>query len=179
MTLLHRVARSSPRLLTIAPMQRRDVAEVARVERATYPAPWSAEVFRGEVARMSRGDGEYLVVRRGTDLVGYGGVMYMLDEAHVTNLVVVGSERRSGLGTRLLAELCWRTIAHGSSGLTLEVRASNEAAQALYGRFGFERVGVRRRYYENTEDAIVMWCRDIASGEYADRLRALCPEAAR
>lgn len=179
MKLLNRAARSTPRLLTIAPMQRRDIAEVVRIEHATYPAPWSAEVFRGEVARMSRGDGEYLVVRRGTDVVGYGGVMFMLDEAHVTNLVVAGTQRRSGLGTRLLAELCWRTIAHGSSGLTLEVRASNEAAQALYGRFGFERVGVRRRYYENTEDAIVMWCHDITGSAYADRLRALCPEAAR
>ena len=179
MKLLHRASRSLPRLLTIAPMQRRDIGEVVRIEHTTYPAPWSAEVFRGELTRMARGDGEYLVMRRGTELVGYGGVMYMLDEAHVTNIVVADSQRRTGLGTRLLAELCWRAVARGSSGLTLEVRASNEAAQALYTRFGFERVGIRRRYYENTEDAIVMWCHEIASAGYADRLRSLCPEAAR
>lgn len=179
MKLLNRHTRSLPHPLTIAPMQRRDIAEVVRIEHATYPAPWSTEVFRGELTRMARGDGEYLVMRRGSDLVGYGGVMYVLDEAHVSNIVVADAQRRSGLGTRLLAELCWRAIAHGSSGLTLEVRESNTAARELYARFGFERAGVRRRYYENTEDAIVMWCHEIASSEYADRLRALCPEAAR
>jgi len=177
--LLNRGSRSAPRLLTIAPMQRRDISEVARLEQSTYPSPWSTEVFRGEIARMARGDREYLVVRRGTDLIGYGGVMYVLDEAHITNIVVAETQRRSGVGRRLLAELCWRAIARGSSGLTLEVRASNTAAQALYTRFGFQRAGVRRRYYENTEDAIVMWCHEIAGGEYARTLRGLCPEAAR
>lgn len=181
MRLLSRVSRpASGRVpLTIAPMQRRDLADVVRIERATYPAPWSIVVFRGEVARMGRGEGDYLVVRRGDTLVGYGGLMYVIDEAHVTNIVVADPQRRSGLGTRLLAELCWRAVARGSSGLTLEVRASNVGAQALYARFGFERAGVRRRYYENTEDAIVMWRHDIADEAFADTLRALCPEAAR
>jgi hypothetical protein len=61
--------------------------------------------------------------------------------------------------------------------LTLEVRSSNVGAQALYRRFGFAPVGVRQKYYENTEDAIVMWCHDIAEPPYRDRLHELCPEA--
>ena len=59
------------------------------------------------------------------------------------------------------------------------MRVSNTGAQALYRAFGFAPAGVRKKYYENVEDAIVMWCHDIAEPEYRDRLRELCPEAAR
>ena len=59
---------------------------------------------------------------------------------------------------------------------TLEVRASNNAAQDLYRRFGFAPAGVRNRYYENTEDAIVMWCHDIQSESYAERLRSIADD---
>ena len=62
--------------------------------------------------------------------------------------------------------------------MTLEVRASNTGAQALYRRFGFVPAGVRQRYYENTEDAIVMWCHDIADGEYARPAEAAEPRVA-
>jgi ribosomal-protein-alanine N-acetyltransferase len=55
--------------------------------------------------------------------------------------------------------------------LTLEVRVSSTGAQELYRKFGFGPAGVRKRYYENTEDAIVMWCHDIQTEEYARRLR--------
>jgi ribosomal-protein-alanine N-acetyltransferase len=105
--------------------------------------------------------------------------MFVVDDAHVTNIAVAGAHRRSGVGTRLLAEQAWAAIAHGCQALTLEVRASNEAAQALYREFGFVPAGVRKRYYENTEDAIVMWCTDIAETAYRERLASLCPEAAR
>jgi ribosomal-protein-alanine N-acetyltransferase len=70
-----------------------------------------------------------------------------------------------------MGELARASIAHGCVAWTLEVRASNAAALELYRRFGFSPAGVRRRYYENTEDAIVMWCHDIRSPEYAERLR--------
>jgi ribosomal-protein-alanine N-acetyltransferase len=83
------------------------------------------------------------------------------------------------VGTRLLAELAWEAIGSDCLALTLEVRASNTAAQELYRRFGFAPVGVRKQYYENTENAIVMWCHDIAEAPYRDRLADLCPEAVR
>jgi ribosomal-protein-alanine N-acetyltransferase len=57
--------------------------------------------------------------------------------------------------------------------MSLEVRVSNTAAQALYARFGFAPAGVRRKYYENVEDAIVMWCHELGSPEHAHRLRAI------
>jgi ribosomal-protein-alanine N-acetyltransferase len=59
----------------------------------------------------------------------------------------------------------------------LEVRASNTGAQALYHQFGFVPAGVRQKYYENSDDAIVMWCNDLALPEYRQRLRELSPAA--
>jgi ribosomal-protein-alanine N-acetyltransferase len=77
----------------------------------------------------------------------------------------------------LLAGLAWEAIERSCEAMTLEVRVSNVGAQALYRSFGFVPAGVRQRYYENTEDAIVMWCHDIGTAEFADRLTDLCPEA--
>ena len=85
------------------------------------------------------------------------------DQAHVTNIVVAPDARRLGVGTRLMSTLAATAIERGCAAWTLEVRASNTAAQELYRQFGFAPAGVRKRYYENTEDAIVMWCHDIQS----------------
>jgi [ribosomal protein S18]-alanine N-acetyltransferase len=87
--------------------------------------------------------------------------------------VVAPDSRRMGVATRLMSALAGTAIDRGCVAWTLEVRASNVAAQELYRQFGFAPAGVRKRYYENTEDAIVMWCHDIQSDAYADRLRSI------
>ena len=80
---------------------------------------------------------------------------------------------RHKLGTRLMLTLARQARLSGSKSMTLEVRVSNAGAQAMYTRFGFAPVGVRKKYYENVEDAIVMWAHDIDPPEYAGRLRTL------
>lgn len=166
-------------VLTVEAMRRRDLGAVMAIEQVAYPRPWTVGVFQSEIDQARRGDRHYLVARSGGELVGYAGLMFVVDDAHVTNIAVAASHRRAGVGTRLLAELAWAAVGRGCQGLTLEVRASNESAQALYRSFGFVPAGVRKRYYENTEDAIVMWCTDIAEPAYRERLAELCPEAAR
>ena len=91
----------------------------------------------------------------------------------MTNIVVAPAARRTGVGAQLMEWLAWTAIERGCVAWTLEVRASNVAAQELYRLFGFAPAGLRKRYYENTEDAIVMWCHDIQSVEYAERLRSI------
>ncbi|MFM7044926.1 MAG: ribosomal protein S18-alanine N-acetyltransferase [Ilumatobacteraceae bacterium] len=174
-----RPPRTAGAATVVEPMRRRDIAAVVRIEDAVYPKPWSADLYRSEVSKMPGGDRHYLVLRRAGAVLGYGGLMHAADEAHVTTLAVSPHHQRQGLASRLLAELAWHAVQRGSRGLTLEVRSSNIAAQALYQRFGFESAGVRVRYYENTEDAIVMWCHDIQRPEFGARLAAFCPEAAR
>jgi [ribosomal protein S18]-alanine N-acetyltransferase len=174
-----RVPRQAVTATVVEPMRRRDIPAVVRIEDAVYPRPWSADLYRSEVSKIPGGDRHYLVLRRAGAVLAYGGLMHAADEAHVTTLAVSPHHQRQGLASRLLAELAWHAVRRGSRGLTLEVRASNTAAQELYRRFGFESAGVRVRYYENTEDALVMWCHDIQSPEFATRLGEFCPEAVR
>jgi ribosomal-protein-alanine N-acetyltransferase len=177
--LLRRDGDGAEGALVVEPMRRRDLGAIMPIERVSYPKPWSEQVFVNEIELSRRGERHYLVARRDGRLVGYAGSMFVVDDAHVTNICASPDARRGGIATRLLAELAWEAIDRGCAALTLEVRASNTGAQALYRRFGFVPVGVRQKYYENTDDAIVMWCHDIAEPPYRERLGELCPEAMR
>lgn len=164
--------------LVIEPMRRRDLTAIQSIERQVYPKPWTIGVFTGELDLAKQGQRSYVSAFLRGQLVGYAGMMFNMDEAHITNIAVDPARQREGIGRRLLAELAWDARNHHCVGLTLEVRMSNVAAQGLYTEFGFEAAGVRKNYYENVEDAIVMWCHDIGSVEYGQRLCALCPQAA-
>jgi ribosomal-protein-alanine N-acetyltransferase len=165
--------------MLVEPLRRRDLAEIEPIEQVSYPRPWSLNIFQSEIELARAGDRYYVVARRGGDLVGYAGMMFAVGDAHVTNIATSPAHRRSGVATRLLAELASQAIIRGCVAMTLEVRATNTAAQALYRTFGFIPAGVRQKYYENVDDAIVMWCHEIGAPAYRQRLRELCPEAAR
>ena len=107
-------------------------------------------------------------------IVGFAGMWIMFDEAHITTIGVHPDERGSGLGELLLVQLFVEATARGAEMLTLEVRVSNDAAQTLYQKYGFERHGVRRRYYsDNGEDAYIMWSPNIRDPEYVERFYEL------
>lgn len=155
--------------LEIVPMRRRHIRSVLRIEVQSYPKPWTLGLYLSELALGSLRC--YLVARRAGEVVGYGGVMYLGPDAHVTTLAVAPELQRQGIGGRVLLQLARAAIAHGAENLTLEVRVSNDAAIALYRRFGFVPAGVRKNYYaEVKEDALVMWANDIQTDEYAERL---------
>jgi ribosomal-protein-alanine N-acetyltransferase len=100
--------------------------------------------------------------------------MYVPPDAHITTIAVDPERQRASIGTRLLLALCEAARRRGATALTLEVRVSNEAAQALYRRFGFVPAGARKGYYPDTgEDALVMWAHDIDHPEFAERLAAI------
>jgi ribosomal-protein-alanine N-acetyltransferase len=164
--------------VVIEPLRRKHLAGIMPIEQAAYPKPWTLNVFHSEIEMMRRGERTYLVARQGATVLGYAGMLYAGDDAHITNIAVASQHQRRGLATRLLAELAWAAIRRGSTGLTLEVRVSNTGAQALYRRFGFESAGVRKNYYENVEDAIVMWRHGLLDTPCRELLRELCPEAA-
>lgn len=179
MSVLARLLRRADGELTVEPMRRRHLAQIMPIESVSYPRPWPIGVFQSELGMMQRGQRHYIVAREAGVVVGYGGLMFALDDAHVTNIAVDRKRQRSGIGTRVLAELAWAAIERGCQALTLEVRDSNVAAQSLYREFGFVPAGVRQKYYENADDAIVMWCNDLPLPEYRERLRELSPESAR
>jgi ribosomal-protein-alanine N-acetyltransferase len=153
----------------LVPMRRRHLRSVLRIESQVYPRPWSLSLFLSELAlRTSR---YYLVARVDATVVGYAGLMFTGEDAHVTTIAVDPALHRSKIGTRLLAALAREAVRRGARNLTLEVRVSNRGAQALYASFGFKPAGVRKNYYvETSEDALVMWAEGIDSEEYAARL---------
>lgn len=158
---------SSPDRVDLAPMRRRDLRRgVLDIESVSYPRPWSPGVFESEIAQIRSGSRWYLVARRERRIVGYAGLWFADGDAHVTNVAVAPEQRRSGVATALLLGLADEAIRRSCRAWTLEVRVSSTGAQDLYRRFGFAPAGVRTRYYENTEDAIVMWCEDIQSDRY-------------
>lgn len=136
-------------------MQPGDVPAVHAIERASFRTPWPAHAFEQELRgnRLAR----YLVARAGDRVVGFAGVWLMVDDAHVTTFAIHPEWRRQGIGRHLLLNLAELSIVIGARRMTLEVRASNEAAQALYRSYGFEIAGRRPRYYtDDGEDALVM-----------------------
>lgn len=163
---------------TIRSMKRRDIPAVSALETAIYDEPWSPRVFFDELALDSRA---YVVaVDETSTIIGYGGLLIVEEDAHITTLAVAPEIRGRQLGKRLMIALVDRALASGARHLTLEVRVSNAQAQGLYERFGFEPVGRRKNYYPN-EDALVMWATDIDTPEYRellDRIRATLEEAA-
>jgi [ribosomal protein S18]-alanine N-acetyltransferase len=182
MSVVERLLRREPRDavgdpnggLVISRMRRRDLrAGVMAIEAVSYPRPWSQAVFESEIDQMRSGARHYVVAHRGRSIVGYAGLWFTADEAHVTNVAVDPVVQRSGVATELLVVLAHEAIRRRCAAWTLEVRVSSTGAQELYRKFGFAPAGVRKNYYENTEDAIVMWCNEIQSPAYAELLASL------
>ena len=156
----------------IVPMKRRHLRAVMRIEDQVYPRPWSLAVFHGEIGAKD-GSRLYVVAKVDSNVVGYAGLLYQLDDGHVTNVAVDPAHHRHKIGTRLMLTLARQARITGARNLTLEVRVSNRGAQLLYQSFGFAPVGMRQRYYEGVEDAIVMWANDIDGAAYGERLDAI------
>ena len=149
-----------------------DVADVHRIESASFPVPWPDYAFRQEIEtnRLAH----YLIVRSGPETIAYGGMWLMVDEAHITTFAVLPAWRRRGVGGRLMVELMRLARDLGSRVMTLEVRLSNQPARALYGRFGFRPVGIRPRYYsDNGEDALIMTTAQLDSDEMEARFKQM------
>jgi len=139
----------------IEPMTVDDLAAVHRIEHASFSKPWPDEAYRSEL--QANRLASYLVARAGGDLIAFGGIWLMVDEAHVTTFAVDPAWRRRRIGETLLLALMDLAIARQAREATLEVRLSNLPARRLYEKYGFRPVGIRPRYYsDNGEDALIM-----------------------
>jgi ribosomal-protein-alanine N-acetyltransferase len=135
-----------------------DLGAVEKIERRSYPTPWSRSMFAGEISKPSSLCLGAFDSDRESRLVGYLIVSRYVDAWHIMNVAVDESYRRRGIARQLLAELFSSTGGDAMRGYTLEVRVSNTKAIALYEQVGFRITGVRRSYYtDNREDAYVMW----------------------
>jgi ribosomal-protein-alanine N-acetyltransferase len=165
----------------ISPMRRRHLRSVIRIEAQADHRGWSVGLYLAELRREH--DRLYVVARVGERVVGFAGLLLQDTDAHVTTLSVDADHRGRRLGTRLLLVLARNALARGAANLTLEVRASNEPAIALYRAFGLAPAGIRKNYYADLgEDALIMWAHDVATDAYRqrlDRIEAGLPDATR
>ena len=156
-------------------MRRRHLRKVMSIESRVYPRPWSTSLFLSELAQ--RATRTYLVARLSGEVVGYAGMMYTGNEAHVTNIAVDPTYHGRKIGTRLLLTIVTEAIARGAEVISLEVRVSNFVAQNMYVKFGFSVAGTRKGYYiETNEDAYVMVVEDARSTEFRMKLAAIRAE---
>lgn len=139
----------------IVPMTADHLDEVAELERICFSTPWSRNMLAEELDNLLSA---FLVaLDDGDRVVGYAGVQVILDEGYITNIAVRPECRRQGVAAKLLQVFMDFAKANKLSFLTLEVRASNYDAIALYGSRGFRSMGRRKNYYEHPkEDALIM-----------------------
>lgn len=131
-----------------------DVAELRRLELGSFSDPWTETML--EEALVARG-AVALVAESGGRLLGSVMARHVAGEGEILSIAVDPASRREGIGRRLLEEALVRLAAAGAETVWLEVRASNQAAQALYLAHGFVAAGVRRGYYRRpTEDAVIL-----------------------
>ncbi|MBF6600763.1 MAG: ribosomal protein S18-alanine N-acetyltransferase [Dehalococcoidia bacterium] len=184
-----------------------DIAQVVEIERESFPSIWPQTAYRRELQNklarytvISEPDGPeqdeaqpatvWSTLRRIVGnppspahelLLGFIGVWMMPGEAHIVTVAVREDRRRSGIGQRLLIAVIEQAQEDGQELVTLEVRRSNDVAQRLYEKYGFQRAGLRVRYYtDNNEDAVIMTTPDVSSPSYRElfeRLRRAHQEA--
>lgn len=158
--------------VSLEAMRMEDIPRVLEIERESFRTPWPRDAYTHELKENRLAS--YLVARTEGRIAGYAGMWVILDEAHITTIAVDPRYRGQHIGERLLVGLIEAASSRGTRWMTLEVRKSNHAAQALYKKYGFREIGMRKGYYsDNREDAIVMWTGNLREREFQERYAQL------
>lgn len=130
------------------------IGQIEELEKLCFSSPWTASQIESQLKDSRH---EFIAAVSGDELLGYVGMMYILDEGYIANVAVSPEYRRLGIGDELIEKLIRISDDLKLSFVTLEVRASNAAAIELYAKHGFSPVGRRKNYYDlPKEDAILM-----------------------
>lgn len=138
-----------------------DAEAVERVEKACFAMPWSRKSFWQEASN----DKAYYLLAIDEEaeqlVIGYTGMWVLFDEAQITNVAVSPVYQNKGVGRQMMKAIIQIAKAKRANAMTLEVRPSNSSAVHLYESLGFKSVGRRRGYYEDGEDAEIMWLTNL------------------
>ena len=138
---------------TVGLLREGQLSGAAELERLCFSEPWSEQALALLLGETAFG----VACEQDGRVIAYGGMLTVLDEGQITNIAVHPDARRQGIGRTLLTEMLRLARERGLAEISLEVRASNEAAIALYESMGFAVAGRRRHFYRDpTEDALVM-----------------------
>lgn len=139
--------------IQITKMTLLDFGEISDCLTTDFDDFWTANILKSELENKSS---IYIVAKLNSEIVGFAGIWDGIDQMHITNIVVKKSFRRKGIANLLLNELISITKDLNKSELTLEVNELNIPAQNLYLKNGFKNLGLRKNYYNNSENAIIM-----------------------
>jgi ribosomal-protein-alanine N-acetyltransferase len=141
----------------VRPMAPEDIPAVMDIDRNSFPNPWPENTYWYELRKNPASHLLVIQSRETAQVVGVAGYWLVIDEAHISTFAVHPDWRSRGVGKVLLAVMLRQAAGLGATSAALEVRAGNQAAQALYRAFGFREVGLRKGYYKNNgEDAVLM-----------------------
>lgn len=139
--------------MQIVKMELRHLPDILQVEAECFSSPWSEQMFISEISGKFS---HYYVIEEDSRAVGYMGMWSLSGEGHITNVAVGKNYRRRGFARALISYFIEIAKKENLEFMTLEVRASNTPAITLYESFGFTQVGVRKKYYDNSEDALLL-----------------------
>ncbi len=148
-----------------------DIPRVMAIEERSFRSPWPAHAYEHELTKNELAHC-YVLEGAGGELLGYGCLWLIVDEAHISTIAVPPGLRGRGLGELLLLALIDESFGLSAAVVTLEVRVSNQSARALYAKYGLVEVGQRKRYYDDGEDALIMTAGPIDAA-YRSRLAEL------
>ena len=141
---------------SIREMVYHDIDAVLKVDEASFPTPWSREIYQREMRENKFA--HYFVIEESRQIIGYVGLWIVEDDAQITNIALLPMYRGCKIGEKLFGFAVQFAMQQGATRLSLEVRESNFVAQHLYRKFGLVPGGIRKGYYpDNNEDALVMW----------------------
>lgn len=139
--------------IKISAMTLPDLDSISDILTCEFDDFWNYNLFKSELENKNS---MYIVAKLNNQIVGFAGIWFSVDDIHITNIVVKKNCRNQKIGSLMfnnLIELCENRT---QKSITLEVNSNNIPAQKLYQKFGFKNVGIRKKYYNNTEDAIIM-----------------------
>ena len=114
---------------------------------------WSYNILKQE---LENGKSKYFVAKQENEIVGFAGILLIIDQVNIMNIVVKKDKRNFGIGSSLLEEFIRYSKIHNATSITLEVNEKNIPAIKLYKKYGFKQVGLRKKYYNNEDNAILM-----------------------
>jgi [ribosomal protein S18]-alanine N-acetyltransferase len=145
-------------------MTTEDISDVMEIDRLSFPNPWPENSFWFELTENQASHLLVVETAEAGGIAGFIGYWHIVDEAHISTFAVHPQWRGRGLGRILLSAMIAEAVSLEVCMATLEVRAGNAAAQALYRNFGFVQEGIRKGYYrDNNEDALLMTARQLSS----------------
>ena len=139
--------------IKISKMNIDDLNKILPVLLTEFDDFWNYNIFKSE---LENENSKYVVAKNNDEIVGFAGIWISIDEAHVTNIVTKKDLRKNGIGSTLLEELINLSKTLNLVSITLEVNENNLDAIKLYEKFGFEKLGILKKYYNNTDNALIM-----------------------